>query len=272
MNEAMGNPPISREGGPLETLFDQNLAQRYDEWFSSPVGQYVKQMEEGLILELLRPEPGESLLDVGCGTGNHLILFRDLGLEVAGVDPSVHMLDVARKKLGARAELRLGRAEDLPFDDGSFDIVTMISSLEFSQPRKALAEAFRVARSRVFIGVLNSFSTNGIQRKAEALIKPTIYRHARFYSVWELKSLVKRISSIYPLDWGSVILLPLRLYFLDQLLSRWVPKRRNPFGAFLGMRVDLLYTHRTVLNPLFTTWKDRAKARPSYCTLGRTMP
>lgn len=248
-------------------LFQEEIAARYDGWFSSPMGRYVKEVEDALILELLKPRAGESLLDVGCGTGAHLLLFRELGLDVSGVDPSEPMLERARAKLGNSADLKVARAEDLPFDDDSFDIVTLITSLEFAHPSKALSEAFRVAKSRVFVGVLNGFSANGIQRRVESLFRPTIYRHARFYSVWELKALVWRLLGPSRIDWASVIWLPLRLYWLDRRLNRWIPRRFNPFGAFLGMRIDIRYTRKIVLQPLATGWEGKRPVNPSCCPL-----
>lgn len=248
-------------------LFDEEMASRYDSWFSSPMGGYVKEVEDALILDLLRPRPGETLLDVGCGTGTHLLMFKEMGLDVSGVDPSEAMLKVAKAKLGNAADLRVAWAEDLPFEDNSFDIVTMISSLEFAQAPKALSEAFRVAKSRVFVGVLNSLSANGIQRKIEALIYPTIYRHARFYSIWELKALVWRVLGPARMEWASVILLPLRFYKLDKRLQPWIPRKFNPFGAFLGIKVELHYTSRALLQPLPSSWDKNTRVNPSCCPL-----
>lgn len=252
-------------------LFDQDMARRYDAWFMSPMGRHVEEVENQLILDLLRPQAGESLLDVGCGTGNHLLLFRQLGLDVCGVDPSEPMLQIARQKLGAAAELKVASAEELPYEDNAFDIVTLISSMEFAQPLHALSEAARVARSRVFVGVLNSFSANGIQRSMEALLKPTIYRQAKFYNVWELHFLVHRVVGTCRVEWGSALWLPLRFYSLDRKLSRWMPRLRNPLGAFLGMRIELGYTYRALLNPIKSGWPGPVKPDPSCCPLHRDL-
>ncbi len=250
-------------------IFDESMAKRYDQWFLSPMGRYVEEVENQLILDLLRPQAGESVLDVGCGTGNHLVLFRQLGLDVCGVDPSEPMLEVAREKLGKAAELRLASAEDLPYEDNAFDIVTLISSMEFAEPLHALSEAVRVARSRVFVGVLNSFSANGLQRRMEALLRPTVYRNARLYNIWELQSLVHRVMGMCRVQWGSVLWLPLKLHSLDRKLGRWMPRMRNPLGAFLGMRVELRYTHRTLLDPITVGWTGGGKVDPSCCPLHR---
>jgi len=82
--------------------------------------------EKELIQSLLKPMDGERLLDVGCGAGEHLRFFREKGCSVTGTDPSQHMLDMAREKLGQRADLCPGNCEDLPFSDNEFDIVTLL--------------------------------------------------------------------------------------------------------------------------------------------------
>lgn len=243
----------------MEIVFDEKVAQRYDAWYLSPVGRYVEQVENDFILELVRPGEKQSLLDVGCGTGNHLLLFQSMGMDVTGIDPSEPMLQVAKDKLGRRVELHLGVAEDLPFEDNTFDIVTMISSLEFcSNPFQAMAEAFRVAQEKVFLGVLNSISANGVHRKVEGLIRPGLYRYARLYSIWELHYIIRRVLGICRMKWGSVIWLPLHFVKWNQLLDHWIPRRQNPFGAFLGVQVEILYTRQAILDPLGKRWRRAA--------------
>lgn len=243
-----------------QLLFDEEVARRYDGWYLSRMGRYVERMENQLVLDLMAPRPGQRLLDVGCGTGNHLLLFHQMGLDVTGIDPSEPMLRIARDKLGHRAELRLGVAEDLPFDDNSFDLVSIITSLEFcDDPIRALAEAFRVARENVFLGVLNRLSLSGIQRKVEGFFRLTLFRHARFFSIWELRYMVRRVLGVCRMTWGSVIWLPLSLHQWDASFTGWIPWRKNPFGVFLGVQVELLYTYQAILHPLMSRWVRNAK-------------
>ena len=93
------------------------------------------------------------LLDAGCGAGMALQLAADLGAEVAGIDASAGLLEVARDRLpGARLEQ--GDLEVLPFEDDSFDVVTGFNSFQFAaDPVAALQEARRVAApgGKVFI-------------------------------------------------------------------------------------------------------------------------
>src|SRR5213083_1635388 len=84
-------------------------------------------------------------LDVGCGTGRNLPLYRE-GVRVSGLDPAWESLQRARQR-APRARLVRGSAEALPFRDGAFD--TVVSGLVFcSVPdaRRGLAEVRRVLR------------------------------------------------------------------------------------------------------------------------------
>lgn len=69
------------------------------------------------------PKPGMDVLDVGCGTGVTLEQYVGVGCSSYGVDASEAMLIQARKRLGDKAELTFGSAEELAFEDNSFDRV-----------------------------------------------------------------------------------------------------------------------------------------------------
>jgi ubiquinone/menaquinone biosynthesis C-methylase UbiE len=101
----------------------------------------------GIGMELCPPAPGMRVLDVGCGTGALLEGYLDGGCEGHGVDLSPAMLGRARIRLGDRAKLRLGDAADLPYPDGSFDLVvaaTLLHELGETVRQAALREMARV--------------------------------------------------------------------------------------------------------------------------------
>lgn len=88
------------------------------------------------------------VLEVGCGTGTNLELFAEAGCEVSGVDLSPSMMDLARRKLGDRADLRLGDAAEMPFPDCSFDLVLSFLTLHEMPPAvraPVIKEIVRVA-------------------------------------------------------------------------------------------------------------------------------
>jgi demethylmenaquinone methyltransferase/2-methoxy-6-polyprenyl-1,4-benzoquinol methylase len=95
------------------------------------------------------------VLDVATGTADLAILTAEAEATatVVGIDPSERMLDIGREKvarhgLSSRIELRSGDAETLPFDDGSFDAVSIAFGIRNVPDRdRALGEMARVTRS-----------------------------------------------------------------------------------------------------------------------------
>jgi SAM-dependent methyltransferase len=91
-------------------------------------------------------EPGELVLDVGCGVGAFLHLVAERGAEPHGIDASDALIEFARTRLPS-ADLRVGEMEDLPWDDETFDLVTGFNSFFFADDMvAALREARRVAK------------------------------------------------------------------------------------------------------------------------------
>jgi ubiquinone/menaquinone biosynthesis C-methylase UbiE len=242
--------------------FPEEIARPYDAWRETPTGHYIDSREKSLILDLTQPRGGERLLDVGCGTGDHLWLFRRKGCDVTGVDPSAPMLDMARQKLGHKADFYLGRAEDLPFSDDEFDIVTLITSLEFTaDPVQAIHEAIRVCRGRVFIGVLNKYSCIGITRRLSGCYRSSIYDHARFFSIGELATMIRRQLAGVRIRWGSVISLPYSWYGFARGLEESLPVMNNPLGAFLGLSFSVTFTQVTIQEPIRESTRLESKGR-----------
>ena len=74
-------------------------------------------------LRMFLPQQAGAVLDVGCGTGIHLEMYQRYGCNLYGIDNSPSMLELARTRLGERAELRLADATQLPYEAGFFDLV-----------------------------------------------------------------------------------------------------------------------------------------------------
>lgn len=232
----------------------------YDQWLETPEGRYIDTRQKGLILDLMAPRRGETLLDVGCGSGDRLLLFQRKGCDVTGIDSSASMLETAKQKLGDKAELHVGMAEDLPFSDNEFDIVSLIASLEFAaNPEKAISEAIRVCRGRVFLGALNRYSVTGLRKSARAFFHPAAYERARFFHVGELTGMIRRLLPGVRIQWGSVIFLPAGWYGYAARLEEAIPVMKNPFGAFLGFSFPVTFTLRTVQDIIGDPFKIRAK-------------
>ena len=99
--------------------------------------------------------PGMRVLDVGCGTGELCALATSRGAVASGLDAAEGMIAIARRRLPG-ADLRVGAMERLPWDDGSFDLVTAFNAFQFAADfGAALAEAARVTRPGGQIAVCN---------------------------------------------------------------------------------------------------------------------
>ncbi len=124
-----------------------NPAQTYEEYFVPY--QFRPWTEE--LLERAKPQPGERVLDVACGTGivARMVAQRTNGqAQLAGLDLSPAMLEVARSaatREGAQVAWHEGSAAALPFPDGSFDLVLVQQGLQFFPDKAAAAgEMYRV--------------------------------------------------------------------------------------------------------------------------------
>ncbi|MDY6831387.1 MAG: class I SAM-dependent methyltransferase [Thermodesulfobacteriota bacterium] len=227
-------------------VFDFRDAEAYEKWAENERHTSVIRLQTGLMLDMLRPARGESVLDIGCGTGLIMRVLIDKGLRVTGIDPSPYMLDVAKKHLGRRACLHRGVAEDLPFDDNAFNHAVLFTTLEFvNDPLQALEEACRVAKDRLFVGVLNRYALISLQRRLKGIFTDTIYNRARFFSVWELTAMLRGLLGNVPIEWKSVCHLPLSAGRLAQILDASELARRTPFGAFVGVSAQLVPRFRT---------------------------
>lgn len=173
-------------------LFDE-WPEAYDRWFRTPIGALVRKYEGELLLDLLRPEHGELILDAGCGTGVFTLDILSFGLHVIGLDVSLPMLMRAGQKArGYPFQMVLGDILNLPFPENSFDKVVSVTALEFIEDAKgALTELFRVTKKGGYLVVatLNSLSPWASRRRAEAKKRHTLFDKAIFRSPDELRSL-----------------------------------------------------------------------------------
>lgn len=94
--------------------------------------------------------PGERVLDVATGTGALALRLARSGAEVTGIDLAPTLIDTARRlaaEAGVEVRYEVGDAEDLPYDDGSFDVVTSSIGSMFAPDHRSVArELARVCR------------------------------------------------------------------------------------------------------------------------------
>lgn len=251
-------------------IFDKNAAARYAQWAGTPKGRLMDKWLESCLPELIQPVPGERVLDIGCGEGNHLLLLKKFGLDLNGIDASSHMIGRARARLGERSTLRTGKAEDLPFEDNSFDISVMIHTLEFlDNPLPALREAGRVTRRAVFVGTMNSASWSGFFGKLQASFGGKGFHNAKAFNLWELKAYMRRALGDVPLAWSSSQTIPLALDRMCRFLSPARPGRSLPFGFHLGLAATITYRYRTENMALKVRRASRGRSSvPTGATMG----
>ena len=126
-----------------------------------------------LLVEWCEPGPGVQALDVATGGGHVARRLREAGCDVVSVDPAPGMRPTV-----------VARAEDIPFADGSFDVVACrIAPHHFDDVRAAVAEMARVSRSLVVVED-NLFTSEEFE-VAEKLHDPT---HVRCYTEDEWRS------------------------------------------------------------------------------------
>jgi SAM-dependent methyltransferase len=227
-------------------VFDFHDARNYARWATQQRNQWAADLERDLMVNLLKPCEGESILNIGCGTGYSTLPLLQLGLNVTGIDPSPYMLDIAHATLGSRVDLYRGFAEDLPFDDNSFNHAFFFISLEFvDDPVKSLEEACRVAKDKVFIGFINRFALKGIQLRLQGLFNISIYNQARFFSIWKLKRIGRQVAGPIPISWRTVCQLPNASGRVMRSIERSDIVQHCPFGTFGGIVMTLVPQLRT---------------------------
>lgn len=128
-----------------EENFDR-IAAEYDESLPAHVVEHYLCKRVDYVLANCPPGRG---LDVGCGTGVLAERLAGRGYEMTGVDPSEGMLEVLAERAPSVRAVRAS-GDDLPFDDGSFDLVLTVAALHhIAEPaavRATLGEMVRVAR------------------------------------------------------------------------------------------------------------------------------
>ena len=240
-------------------MWNAETAQFLHNWYATPEGTYAITQENRLFQHLISqwPRRGHTLLDIGCGAGIFLEMLWHYGFDVTGLDTGTDLLDMARERLGNRAEFQLGRPEHLPFDDEEFDYAALLTVLEYvDNPEDVLREAIRVSHRGVIIGFMNSFSLYQIQRR---LHRPTLeYRHRRHnLNFWSLARMVRRIRPKATLSFRSVLLGPPNTWKKEGLWGK-INRLQTPLpiGAYLGLCIDTM--PRVPLTPLLLRAKEKA--------------
>ncbi len=206
--------------------------EEYDEWYDTSFGKRAFQKEKKLLETLIPIEKGK-VLEVGTGTGRFGEWLKERGFLVVGMDISYPMLLFTKKEERVKYLVQAD-AHHLPFKDSAFDMVMIITSLEFmKEPLQALREVYRVSKGLILLGVLNALSLIGIVRRIKSKWRKSWYSGVPFYNIWRLKKLFYRAAEGDKVKVQNII-------WRTTLYPRFFPSTSIlPLGGFIGVRVVL---------------------------------
>lgn len=159
-------------------VFDR-FAGEYDQWFDEHRLVFGSEIQA---LKMFMPDSYIGL-EVGVGNGRFASVFG-----LMGIDPARSMVKIARNR---GVEALMATAEKIPFKDNSFDVVLMVTTLCFLyDPLQALEEIKRILKTggQIVIGMIPGDSFLG---KKYSKSDSKFYRHANFYTVDQILSLLK---------------------------------------------------------------------------------
>jgi ubiquinone/menaquinone biosynthesis C-methylase UbiE len=169
-------------------------AEKYD---SGNNGKHARSLYES-VLNKLDELSFSNLLDVGCGTGNLLKLISSkYDVKIAGVDLTPKMLNIARIKLGDKADLKVADSEELPFDDNKFDIVICTDSFHhYPHPEKVLAEIRRVLQQDGILLIADPSTPAPIRQIVNLYFKLSRSGDVRIYPESDIRKLLKEAGFV----------------------------------------------------------------------------
>jgi ubiquinone/menaquinone biosynthesis C-methylase UbiE len=199
----------------------------YEAWYAT-AGRRADHLEKVFLKRLLAGfRCPNTILEVGCGTGHFTRWFGEQGLRSVGLDLSLPMLLEAVRLDSPPCVC--GDALALPFSSRSFDLVALITTLEFlPDTARALAEALRVARYGLILGVLNRQSLLGRKLRNEG---GPVWGAARFFTPAGLIQFVRRAAA------GKRI----EIVWRTTLWPVWPGELPLPWGGFIGLAVQMVH-------------------------------
>ena len=214
----------------------------YEHWRATTLGSITERIEQDVVLGHVGDVRGRRALDIGCGDGVLAIELAKRGAAVVGLDADQAMLDAAHRRCQeAKADvtLCLGRAEQLPFDDDSFDLVVAVTILCFvPQAEQTFAEIGRVLRpgGLLVIGELGKWSTWAARRRIKAWFGSPIWRAGHVRTPRELKRLA-RAGGLIPRGVQGAVFYPHSDFAARHLhrLDPWLSARTTLGAAFLTL-------------------------------------
>ncbi len=154
-------------------FYVSKVEENYLKWPNEPM---LKTLFGSYSPNQVRPERGWRVLDVGCGFGNNLVPFADLGCECHGVEIDPKICSIGENLLAARgyqAKVVEGHNRRLPYPDAHFDLLLSVATIHYESIEEnvlaALREFRRVTKPGGSVYIATVGPRHAIQQRAEVL-------------------------------------------------------------------------------------------------------
>jgi SAM-dependent methyltransferase len=181
--------PREREAAYQEEYYREGSGER----FLGPLERVVTGFRRLRVRAIERRHPGPgSVLDVGCGRGVLLRIFRERGWTAAGTQLSRTAADAARRRYGV--DVSVGELPELPFPAGSFDVIAFFHVLEhLDRPEAYLRKAWELlAPGGLLVAEVPNFASPGFRILGTRNFCVDFPNHLVFFTPESLSRLLER--------------------------------------------------------------------------------
>jgi ubiquinone/menaquinone biosynthesis C-methylase UbiE len=175
----------------MAELFD-NFYNGYDAWYDTPMGKFVDEVETDCLYSLFKPQGGQKILDVCCGTANFSVKFAKAGCNVTGIDISEKMLEIANEKIKREklnVELIKEDCSTVSLRENYYDAIISMAGFEFiPTPISAYKNLLRFLKPNGYF-IIGTIQKGSEWQKLYSSLKGTVYEYANFLTSDDLKNM-----------------------------------------------------------------------------------
>lgn len=178
----MKRATLDKKPGDVSSMFD-DVAAKYDLMNTVLTGGQVFSWRR-TTTAAIAPKPGEKILDLAAGTGTSAAQYAKEGADVVALDFSAGMIEEGKRRY-PHLEFVQGDAMNLPFDDNTFDAVTISYGIRnVNDPHRALEEMYRVVKpgGRLVVAEFSSPSNAVFRQLYSFFLSSVMPLAARFSS------------------------------------------------------------------------------------------